>query len=121
MSFKSLGNPFDGNSDLTHGPGCSCPICVFAREEAQSEYECSETEMTAKLERAVFENSEQPESASAMSNDAVVTAQSTDDGTVDSNTLETPEDVMDRVVESAIVRSRFGHHEPSRREFITRV
>ena len=121
MSFKSLGNPFDGNSDLTHGPGCSCPICVFAREEAQSEYECSETEMTAKLERAVFENSEQPESASAMSNDAVVTAQSSDDGTVDSNTLETPEDVMDRVVESAIVRSLFGHHEPSRREFMRTV
>ena len=49
MSFKSLGNPFDGNSDLTHGPGCSCPICVFARQEAQSEYECSETELTEKL------------------------------------------------------------------------
>ena len=121
MSFKSLGNPFDGNSDLTHGPGCSCPICVFAREEAQSEYECSETEMTAKLERAVFENSEQPESASAMSRDIVPAAPSTDDDTADSNSLATPEDVMDRVVESAIVRSLFGHHEPSRREFMRTV
>ncbi len=61
MSFKSLGNPFDGESDLTHGPGCSCPICVFARDQAQAEYECSETELTAKLERAVFEGSDRPE------------------------------------------------------------
>ena len=58
MSFKSLGNPFDGESDLTHGPGCSCPICVFARDQVQSEYECSETELTAKLEQAVFEGPE---------------------------------------------------------------
>ena len=60
MSFKSLGDPFDAGSDLTHGPGCSCPICVFARQQAQANYECTETELTAKLEQAVFEGSGEP-------------------------------------------------------------
>ena len=55
MPYKSLDNPFDPESDLQHGPACNCPICVFARDQATSQYECSETEMTDRLERAVFE------------------------------------------------------------------
>jgi nitrate/nitrite transport system substrate-binding protein len=116
MSFKSLGNPFDGEADLTHGPGCTCPICVFARDQAQAEYECSETELTAKLEKAVFEGSES--ARPAMTQPPATPARS---AAADSNRLETSEDVMDRVIESAIVRSVFGHHEPSRRQFMRMV
>ncbi len=121
MSFKSLGNPFDGDSDLTHGPRCSCPICVFTREQAQSEYECSETELTAKLERAVFEGSDQSQPAGVAKSEATATSPASGDTVADSNRLETSDDVMDRVIESAIVRSLFGHHEPSRRQFMRTV
>ena len=56
MSYKSLGNPFDKDTDLQHGPTCNCPICVFERNEAAyGSYECTESERTERLERAVFE------------------------------------------------------------------
>ncbi|MGB5468197.1 MAG: CmpA/NrtA family ABC transporter substrate-binding protein, partial [Sedimenticolaceae bacterium] len=116
MSFKSLGNPFDGESDLTHGPGCSCPICVFARDQAQAEYECSETELTAKLEKAVFEGSDRQERRFAAEARSQAAAQPTNE-----NQLSSSEDVMDRVIESAVVRSVFGHHEASRREFMRMI
>ena len=116
MSFKSLGNPFDGESDLTHGPGCSCPICVFAREQVQAEYECSETELTERLERAVFEEVDQPQRDMPLQAAARV-----GDRVPEDRTLDSPEDVMDRVIESAVVRSVFGHHEPSRRQFMRMI
>ncbi|NBC11760.1 MAG: hypothetical protein GVY09_00120, partial [Gammaproteobacteria bacterium] len=56
MSYRSLGNPFDANADLQHGPACNCPVCVFKREQETSAYECTESEMTERLERAVFED-----------------------------------------------------------------
>jgi len=122
MSFKSLGNPFDGESDLTHGPGCSCPICVFARDQVQSEYECSETELTAKLEQAVFEgpdSSQQPSTSELVMQQ--IGAATGKPATQDNNKLETPEDIMDRVIESAIVRSVFGHNDGNRREFMKMI
>ncbi|MEW8430555.1 MAG: hypothetical protein G8D61_12635, partial [gamma proteobacterium symbiont of Ctena orbiculata] len=61
MANKSLGNPFDADTDLQHGPACNCPICVFQKEQLQSNYECSETELTERLERAVFEGTTTPE------------------------------------------------------------
>jgi len=115
MSFKSLGNPFDGDTDLQHGPGCSCPICVFQREQAQANYECSETEMTERLEKAVFEGAETPAMADAGAAPQSVAKYS------DPNTLGTPEDIMDRLVESALVRGIFGHDDMSRRSFMKTV
>ena len=101
MPFKSLGNPFDGESDLTHGPSCTCPICVFAREQAQANYECSETEMTAKLEQAVFEGADQPQdeatAESSQHNPSGVDRARAEDA----NKLESSEDILDRIVESA--------------------
>src|SRR5688572_2721444 len=37
------------------------------------------------------------------------------------STLATPEDVIDRAVESAIVRGIFGHHDADRRRFLRLV
>ena len=120
MSYKSLNNPYDANSDLQHGPGCQCPICVFQKEQAQSSYECSETELTERLEKAVFEGTTSPEynmpEFEAVAADHVA-AEKADDP----NPLESSEDVMDRAIESAIVRGVFGHDDMSRRSFLQAV
>ncbi|MDF1746916.1 MAG: CmpA/NrtA family ABC transporter substrate-binding protein [Gimesia sp.] len=71
MSVKSLGNPFDPDSDLRHGAGCSCEKCGSHGGHADA----------------------------AMTN----------------------EEMVGRVVESAIVRSTFGHNEMSRRSFLGAV
>ncbi|MDZ7754588.1 MAG: CmpA/NrtA family ABC transporter substrate-binding protein [Gammaproteobacteria bacterium] len=109
MSYKSLGNPYDENSDLTHGPGCNCPICVFQREQAEARYECSETELTERLERAVFEGTIATGTQAAMP------------APVRGDQLESADDVMDRAIESAIVRGVFGHDDMSRRGFLSTV
>ena len=52
---------------------------------------------------------------------AMSPAEAPGEGVADDNRLDNAEDVMDRVIESAVVRSVFGHHEPSRREFMRTV
>ncbi|OWU85825.1 nitrate ABC transporter substrate-binding protein [Oceanicola sp. 22II-s10i] len=66
--MKSLGNPFDHNSDLRHGAGCSCASC------------------------------------------------STSAGTAASP--DTSDGMLERAVESAVVRSMFGGNDLSRRSFM---
>ena len=114
MSNKSLGDPFSSDSNLEHGPFCNCPICVFQREQAEANYECTETEMRDRLERAVYEGNmaEQNDSAQA----ARISVQSTVD-----NPTESPETIIDRAVESAVVRAVFAHNEPARRTFMKLV
>jgi len=73
MSVKSLGNPFDPESDLRHGAGCTCSACAG-------------TSATGKTE-----------------------------------VLASSEDMIDRAVESAIVRGLFGHHDEARRQFLRMV
>ncbi len=122
MANKSLGNPFDADTDLQHGPACNCPICVFQKEQLQSNYECSEIELTERLERAVFEGTmttETAELAGVQEADAVADARSP--SAVDPNPLESSEDIMDRVIESAVVRGIFGHDDMSRRDFMRLV
>ena len=123
MANKSLGNPYDADTDLQHGPACNCPICVFQKEQVQSNYECSETELTERLERAVFEGTTTSEmhelvgaeQADFISDDMQQTL------AVDPNPLESSEDIMDRVIESAVVRGIFGHDDMGRRDFMRMV
>ena len=125
MSYKSLGNPFDPDSDLQHGPFCNCPICIFKRDQEakKAKYEYSETELTDELERFVFENSEP---SAATQNASEFTADSSD---VETNTpsaaaknpLDSSEEILDRLVESAVVREMFGHNEMNRRNFLKTV
>lgn len=68
MTIKSLGNPFDGKTDLRHTKGCGCADCKGGASTTAHE---------------------------DMSSDAM----------------------MERVIESAIVRSTFGHRDISRRSF----
>jgi nitrate/nitrite transport system substrate-binding protein len=72
MTFKSLGNPFDGDADLRHGAACNCDSCGTGASRFKAE-----------------------SAAQAMSQDAM----------------------LERAIESAVVRSVFGHSEISRRSF----
>ncbi len=123
MANKSLGNPFDADTDLQHGPACNCPICVFQREQITSNYECSETELTERLERAVFEGTTTPEMRELMGAEQADFAEAgkAQSAAADPNPLESSEDVMDRVIESAVVRGIFGHDDMSRRDFMRAV
>lgn len=76
MASKSLGNPFDPNSDLRHQAGCTCSSCSGA-------------------------SCETPEAAASGP--------------------EGEEAIIDRAVESAVVRSVFGHDDMSRRNFLRLV
>lgn len=90
MSNKSLDNPFDPNSDLSHGAACTCAAC----------------------------------SQSTVTGDKQATQQAKQaDGVAEKNasTFDSPEDLMDRAVESAVVRAVFGHNEVSRRSFMKLV
>ena len=78
MAVKSLGNPFDKNTDLRHGAGCSCSACT-----------------SVKLDSIAMEST-----------------------VADKAVPDTSEAMLDRVVESALVRGVFGHHDPSRRAFL---
>ena len=100
MKIKSLGNPYDASSSLTHLKNCICELCSA---QATSSQALSDSERTAILERQA------------------------DKMVVDSLDSETPpqfennEDMMDRVIENAIVRGVFGQNEMARRNFMRTV
>ncbi|MEP3275511.1 MAG: CmpA/NrtA family ABC transporter substrate-binding protein [Stappiaceae bacterium] len=75
MPSKSLGNPYDGQSDLRHGSGCGCTTCLQDNTHNRQ--------------------SAEPSPDIAKNDEALVA----------------------RAVESAVVRSVFGHNELSRRSF----
>jgi|TARA_R100000005_G_scaffold77176_2_gene44377 nitrate/nitrite transport system substrate-binding protein len=74
MASKSLGNPYDGDTDLRHGANCGCHDC----------WGKSGNNVKTHVETEAFQSSD---------------------------------DLMERVVESAVVRSVFGNNELSRRSF----
>lgn len=99
MVMKSLGNPFDADTRLTHTTGCTCDTC---RAEKTSQAPLSDAERTRVWERE----------AERMEPLATPSGQSA------KPQFATPDDMMDRAVESAIVRGMFGHNDHSRRQFL---
>ena len=75
MVSKSLGNPYDGDTDLRHGAACTCTSCASGGKHRHESTELAD--------------------ADAPSSD----------------------DLMARAIESAVVRSIFGHNEFTRRSF----
>lgn len=100
MSFKSLGNPFDPDTSLVHTTGCRCPSCEAQRSAAARGEALNERELSARLEQA----------ADKADTAAPAPAQGEE--------LDSAEAIMDRVVESAVVRAVFGHNDMSRRGFM---
>ena len=94
MSNNSLGNPFDSNTSLIHSRGCDCTLCVQERSGPMSDRDRQQA-----LEQSLEQS--KPITASAQAQD-----------------LNSSDDVLDRAVESAIVRGLFGHNDLKRREFI---
>lgn len=93
MTIKSLGNPYDETSRLTHTATCTC-------EDCQSK-------------SLLLTNSQRTEALERQADKMVV-----DTNIKDESQFDTADDMMDRVIENAIVRGVFGQHDASRRNFI---
>jgi nitrate/nitrite transport system substrate-binding protein len=92
MSFKSLGDPYSFESDLVHNKDCSCDTCQNLKHHLQNTRHDS-------------------------INDGLANNQTT---TRNNETLnfESSEDVLNRVVENAVIRGIFGQNDLSRRQFM---
>ena len=95
MTVKSLGNPFDQNSRLKHSIQCMCATC----RSNQTYYSRHETKDSI----------------------AATQAQQTDNSGQTDNLPATQDDIVDRVIESAVVRGIFGHDETNRRHFLKMI
>ncbi len=104
MGIKSLGNPFDGNTRLNHTLGCQCDVCTA---EMLAGRELTDKEITQLLEKQ----------ADSMVVDQTISEPAADDDTE----FDTSDDMLDRIIESAIVRGIFGNNDQSRRNFIKTV
>lgn len=93
MSKKSLGNPFSPDSDLRHGMGCTCVSCSSNSTQANS------------VEQQPVLQLDKPISSQHGSRDVP----------------DSTDEIIDRAVESAVVRSMFGHNDQSRRQFMKLV
>lgn len=100
MKFKSLNNPYNPDKSLLHEASCDCPICIADHSHGTA------SDKQAAIEKAVFEQEVLKDTALDQA------AEITDP------VLQSPEDIMDRTIESAVVRSVFGHNDISRRAFL---
>lgn len=99
MVMKSLGNPFDADTRLTHTAGCGCDSCMVERTSSVA---LTDTDRRVLLER----QAERMEGVT------------TPEVKPEAREFATADDMMDRAVESAIVRGVFGHNDAGRRQFL---
>ena len=99
MSYKSLNDPFNSNSSLVHLSSCECPLCD-AKHKSTGEQTTSQQQ--AELERAVYQSAAAPSRAQHQQGER----------------FDSSEAMLDRAIESAVVRSVFGHNDISRRSFM---
>ena len=85
MSYKSMGNPFDPNRKLTHSLDCSCADCRVLKQGGAS----SDRDYTRQLEQYLEKNEVSTTPGSSVP---------------DQDGPRTQEEMMDRMVESAVVR-----------------
>ncbi len=96
---KSLNDPFDPKKSLVHGRSCQCEDCQINLQTPH----LTDGEKTAELEQTLA--------------DAQATATTADQPARDS-VMDDQESMIDRMVESAVVRSLFNHDDLSRRHFL---
>ncbi len=103
MTFKSLNDPFNPEKSLLHEASCECPLCASQHKTVSGGSSKDTAAGQEAIEKAVFASTPgQPQAAEEKSADA----------------LGSPEDIMDRAIENAVVRSVFGQNELSRRSFL---
>ena len=112
MTYKSLGDPFNPETSLTHKSSCDCPICKTQKSSAGTGEPQSESQMQDAIERAAFETKHEHSPASDIHEKSSAEL----DGTLDST-----ESITDRAIEGAMVRAMFGNNEMSRRAFLGTV
>lgn len=109
MKIKSLSDPFDHKSSLIHSAQCECASCTAEKMSAAGLSDpLTDRQRTQLLEKQ----------ADAMTVDQTKPDASIAQGKEASDELNDAEAVMDRAIESAIVRGVFGHNEASRRRFM---
>ncbi len=101
MSYKSLNDPFNPDASLTHEAGCECAHCRSASPDRAA----------GAVRHARGVEVAPPSLAST-------TAPAVASGASDGALFDSEEAMMDRAIESAVVRSVFGHSEMSRRSFL---
>ena len=100
MSVKSLGNPFSGDTDLRHSKSCGCDVCSSKDGHTHASHKDHDH---------------------GVKHDLASMPAHSDMGDMDAKTLESSEEMLDRAIDSAIVRSVFGHNDISRRSFAKMV
>lgn len=100
MKHDSLGNPFDGTISLQHVKGCECGSCSSAHDHKSYSKQLEST-------------AEQITASQKVHVESLATKQT--------QQFASAEDMMDRAVESAIVRAMFGHNDLSRRRFMRAI
>lgn len=96
MSYKSLNNPFDADTSITHTKTCTCAACAGATSEKA--YGQALEKIAENSPSGAYHSASAPHQAQA-----------------------SEEDMMDRAIESAIVRGVFAHDDASRRRFLKTV
>ncbi len=104
--MKSLGDPFDSKSSLKHTSACTCETCKGVKANPLG--------MTEKQQRVAMET----EANKFTTNDKSILLSSNEKTP---SVMDNTESMIDRIIESAIVRGMFGHSEANRRSFIKMV
>lgn len=92
MNSKSLGNPYDGNSRLTHTKDCGCETCNMPASAVGSMTDYQRQEV---MEKQI---------------ETMATSPTTATNSELSPGFDSSEDMLDRVIENAIVRSVFDQN-----------
>lgn len=110
MTIKSLNDPFDDEKSLNHTKDCACTSCSVEKT-AQAHHTISDKERTALLEQ-------QAEQMTTSSNRSEISA---DQVRSETDEFHSSEDMLDRAIESAIVRGMFDHQDAGRRNFMKMI
>ena len=105
MNSKSLGNPYDGDSRLTHTKGCGCETCTVTSSAGEP---TTDYQRQASMEKQIETMAMSPVPATSASSEL-------------SPSFDNSDDMLDRVIENAIVRSVFDQNDAARRRFIKLV
>ena len=93
MKIKSLSNPYDADSSLSHNKNCQCETCITEKNALAPLSERQRAEMFEKqAEKMVVDETTSEEKPQFEDNDAM----------------------LDQAIENAIVRGVFGQNEMAR-------
>jgi len=116
MPYKSLGNPFDADTDLRHDPSCRCNSCTAGHEQTDGHGHRHDPAAHSRAHHEAHDHGHghlgprnAPAQAAALPEHQRRAGQAA---------TQSSEEILDRAVESAIVRGVFGHNDFSRRQFL---